>query len=214
MREHDAETPAPAPAPEVPAARRAAAALPERTLALQRAAGNRATTRALARDALGDWWHAVEVNAIDATEHKGLAGRYANIAYHNTVQMEDVGSMVLGVLALIGSEDKIKRLNIFDHGSAVAIRMGRDEFSGGNVDLYEADFKQLRGKFAPGGYVHLWNCKGGQHVEALKLLAQYMQVRVVAGKGYQHAFGFNTDDYVDVMPDGSISEHTFGPGLR
>jgi hypothetical protein len=95
------------------------------------------------------------------------------------------------------------------------VQFGDQRLDAGNVDLYERDFRRLRGKFTPSGYVHLWNCSAGVHRDMLALLASYIGVRVVAGKGWQSAlFGFNTDDYVDVNPDGSSSEHFWGPSFR
>jgi hypothetical protein len=172
---------------------------------------------------LSSWWHAVEISAVDSRADPTMswyyppryAGPLASATHMNTVSMTSVRSMVDGVLAKLGSDDKCKRLNIFDHGNASGLEIGDDWVTAATVSTYASDLGRLHGHFTADGFVFLGNCEAGQTGGLLARLASIFGVRVVAGRGLSNpVLRFNTDDYVDTSPDGSSSEHWWGPGWR
>ena len=178
--------------------------------ASQRAPRTSAPPGVLARS-VSDWWHAVEINAINTDNFVGKAAVVTRLGW-NYVSMDSVKTMVDGTLTKLGSSDRLKRLNIMDHGNRSGMHFGADWVDETTLSSFAADIRRLSGHFTDGGFVHLQGCDVGQDSALLKAFAALVGVRVVAGKGAQNpVYRFNTGDYVDTNPDGSSSEHTLGP---
>jgi hypothetical protein len=78
----------------------------------------------------------------------------------NPVLMRDVGTMVHSVIVRLAGA-RMNRLNIVDHGNEKGFEVGDDVVTAENIGRYSATLAQLRGRFAPNGFVHLQHCKVG-----------------------------------------------------
>jgi len=207
-----------------------------RIIALQRAAGNRATTRMLQRwdpgptpgtEYLGPDPDApstpIEVSAIDDRADPGewwriprYTGPMAAATRTGEVYMTSVSTMVANVLSAISAgtpaERKMHRLNILDHGNARAIEIGDDVIGTSNVAGYAAELGRLSGKFSPRGYVHLQHCEAGGNRALMTALAGIFGVPVVAGTGLHNPiYRANFGSYVKAYPDGRYETYSLGP---
>jgi hypothetical protein len=109
------------------------------------------------------------------------------------VYMRNVKTMVHGVLARLGNA-KMTRLNIVDHGNETGFELGDDLVTEQNIAMFAPQLAQLRGRFAPRGFVHLQHCKVGEAAGLLLDFSNIVGVRVYGGTGYDVP-GFNTGDY-------------------
>jgi hypothetical protein len=206
-----------------------------RVLALQRAAGNRATTRMLQRwdpgpvptgdEYLGgpDPNAPMEVTAVDDRVDPGAwwfipryTGPMAAATRTGEIAMTSVSSMVAGVLTEIGdgtpSARQISRLNILDHGNTTFIEVGDDRLSNATVAAFASELGRLRGKFSSGGYVHLQHCEAGGNRTLMTTLAGVFGVPVVAGTGLHNpVLRANYGSYVKAYPDGRYETYNLGP---
>lgn len=152
--------------------------------ASQRAPRTSAPPGVLARS-VSDWWHAVEINAINTDNFVGKAAVVTRLGW-NYISMDSVKTMVDGTLTKLGSSDRLKRLNIMDHGNRSGMHFGADWVDETTLSSFAADIRRLSGHFTDGGFVHLQGCDVGQDSALLKAFAALVGVRVVAGKGAQN----------------------------
>jgi YD repeat-containing protein len=69
----------------------------------------------------------IEINAINRTHVVGkIAWLTRLLESGKTILMSSVSSMVSGIVGVLGEDDKIKRLNVMDHGNSNGADVGED----------------------------------------------------------------------------------------
>jgi len=148
----------------------------------------------------GPWWRVPR-----------YAGPVGYLMSTNPVTMRDVGTMVHSVIVRLAGV-KMTRLNIVDHGNEKGFEVGDDVVTAENIGRYSAKLAQLRGRFAPHGFVHLQHCKVGNNDLLLTMLATLFGVRVYGGTGYDNAlWNINSGDYVVCDRTGDCQRSFFRP---
>jgi hypothetical protein len=146
----------------------------------------------------------MEITVIDERALPGLftPGKFAGpgtnlyetwVRRSQPVYMRNVNSMVHGVLTRLRGA-KMSRLNIVDHGNETGFEIGDDLVTEQSLGTFAPQLAQLRGRFAPKGFVHLQHCKVGEASTLLIDFSALVGVRVYGGSGYDFP-GFNTGDY-------------------
>jgi hypothetical protein len=200
--------------PPVPGVRDVTPAV-SRMVALQRAAGNRATTRMLQRWDPGPLPGSdypipdsdapstpIEVTAIDDRSDPGEwwriprhTGPISAAVRTGEVYMTSVATMVANVLSEINAGTPTD-----------------DVIGTSNVAGYGAELGRLSGKFSPRGYVHLQHCEAGGNRALMTALAAIFGVPVVAGTGLHNpVYRANFGSYVKAYPDGRYETYSMGP---
>lgn len=175
----------------------------------------------------------ITITVIDNSDAAGKAasrmwGDWGTRIYV-TSNPADMVTKVLGTLRATNS--KLKRLNIFDHGTKsrwfqqgsnrrmqIGVKVfGLQSFEKpGNRRLVDGELQygpsikttlqQLKGHFAPGASLHLYHCWIGANTQLLQSISAAVGVPVSAGTGPTEAwFGTNVGCFNTAMPDGSIS---------
>lgn len=140
----------------------------------------------------------VEVTVID--DDSDITGWLASAARVGEVCMQDTPSMVANVISAADG-NPISRLNILDHGDASGFQLGNDWIEMESLPLHAGELAALRGRFAPGGFVHIQACDIGQNEPLLKEVSKILDVPVYAGTGLQNpVYRYNTGSYVQCVP--------------
>lgn len=126
--------------------------------------------------------------------------------FRGDVTMTNTQTMVENVIRALNGR-RMHRLNIMDHGNSSGFEVGGDWYqSPEDVQRNLPLLSRLRGHFAPGGIVHLQNCRVGQNRQLICAFAAALGVRVYAGTGLQNPIlGFNLGDYVSCDPTGHFN---------
>ncbi len=98
------------------------------------------------------------------------------------VYMTSAQTMVDNVLGAVGTE-KIRWLNILDHGNPRGLQLGSDWVSMATVGIYEPTLRRLAGHFTPNATVHLQHCEIGNNDALMRTLARFWGCKVRAGRG-------------------------------
>jgi hypothetical protein len=158
----------------------------------------------------------MEITVIDESDHVGWM---ASATRTEEIYMQDVRSMVQNVLSTLESHRpysrvcspnqpsaRISRLNILDHGNPTGIEIGRDWVDMATLPRFETTLGMLRGKFSPGGFVHLQHCNIGSNRDLMIRLARVFNVSVYAGTGaHNPVYRFNFGDYARATSGGTYT---------
>lgn len=145
----------------------------------------------------------IEVTVIDKSDVTGWLA--ALVRFFDAVYMESAESMVSNVVHEAGN-DKIIRLNILDHGNSDGFQLGNDFVTLDSLARFETALGRLRGRFAPGGFIHLQHCDVGQNYPLLVRISRITGVPVYAGTGaHNPLYRINFGHYVRCTSTGCVS---------
>lgn len=147
----------------------------------------------------------IDVTIIDTSDHVGLA---AALTRTHELTMNDVSSMVRNLLAYLhpyarrcdpqtrNPRNKLRRLNILDHGNAHGIQMGTDRIDGATLPHFPPILRPLASSFAT------WGC----NVEGLELRRGIEFERKLRGVNNNHGDGLELDRHPGFSVGGNKCE--------
>jgi hypothetical protein len=195
---------------------------PEVVLALQRAAGNRATTAAIHSGMLQRQVPPAAarsapnvVDRVHMIDERGVAGWLNAALTFGEVSFTNASTMVDNALREIGSR-RVRRLEIDAHsclnGSEIELGLGNDCVATANLASFAPLLSRLSGKFTADGFVHLQECNVGENRPLITALARTFGVPVWAGTGGDApGFRLNLGTYVRANPDGTYETRFWRP---
>jgi len=146
---------------------------------------------------------AFDVMEINAINDDNIVGWLAGLMRVGEVDMDSVKSMVHNVMAKLGPNGLMERLNIMDHGNKDGFSVGKDFVTVANFADFATVFAPLGPKFTGEGFVHLQACDIGKNQPLLKLMAKTLRVPVYGGTGkHNPIYRINLGDYVVCYPGG------------